>query len=309
VQAFTFGFAELYNENATIEPPNPYEVPYPTAFSFDNFPWYQIWTYRRLYSPEHSSYPEPGDITLQNWGPLGNDFPFGYLFLSKNDTAAQVVAGNWTGGISIPNLDAAARQAWGWHYWYKEAVYKNESSMTNKITFSNYTFGTCHHLSKLPYMRESRRSIGLNSFVMTISNISGLPENLTGFIYPDRIGTGCYDVDIHEVYGCDYPPYMKQYYPVLPYFIPLRALTNMQYENLLVAGKTMAQSFLTNAATRLHPVEWNSGLGAGVVASYMVLNGLTTTQQAYEAVTEIQAIVAKYQPLSWTINGTLHPPN
>lgn len=42
-----------------------------------------------------------------------------------------------------------------------------------------------------------------------------------------------------------------------------RSLTNAKYDNLLVAGKTIAQSFLVNAATRLHPVEWSSGTGAG----------------------------------------------
>ena len=29
------------------------------------------------------------------------------------------------------------------------------------------------------------------------------------------------------------------------------------FGNLLVAGKTMAQSFLANYATRLHPIEWS----------------------------------------------------
>lgn len=55
---------------------------------------------------------------------------------------------------------------------------------------------------------------------------------------------GAYNVDIHSIQGCKYPDYMHNYYPILPYFIPLRAMTNAKYENLVVAGKTMAQSFL-----------------------------------------------------------------
>ena len=64
---------------------------------------------------------------------------------------------------------------------------------------------------------------------------------MTGTPFFDRVALGSYDVDIHPLVGCDYPSYMKEYYPILPYFIPLRALTNVKYENLLVAGKTMAQ--------------------------------------------------------------------
>lgn len=55
---------------------------------------------------------------------------------------------------------------------------------------------------------------------------------------------GAYDVDIHPIQNCKYPDYMLSYYPILPFFIPLRAMTNAKFENLVVTGKTMAQSFL-----------------------------------------------------------------
>jgi hypothetical protein len=67
---------------------------------------------------------------------------------------------------------------------------------------------------------------------------------------------------------------MEQYYPILPFYIPLRALTNIQIPNLMVAGKTIAQSFLVNSATRLHPVEWSVGTAAGVVASFIRIHKL-----------------------------------
>lgn len=60
-------------------------------------------------------------------------------------------------------------------------------------------------------------------------------------------------MDIHGMRGCKYPDYMIDAHPdVLPFFIPFRSLTNKQFSNLLVAGKTMALSFLANACTRLH---------------------------------------------------------
>jgi hypothetical protein len=45
---------------------------------------------------------------------------------------------------------------------------------------------------------------------------------MVGTIFPDRLALGSYDVDIHGLDGCTYPAYMKEYYPILPYFIPLR---------------------------------------------------------------------------------------
>lgn len=40
--------------------------------------------------------------------------------------------------------------------------------MSNKLTMSKTEMGTCHGLSKLPYMRDTRRSIGLDNFVMKV---------------------------------------------------------------------------------------------------------------------------------------------
>ena len=54
-----------------------------------------------------------------------------------------------------------------------------------------------------------------------------------------------------------------------PIFHPIRALTVNGYPNVLVAGKCMATSFFVNAATRVHPNEYTSGVAAGVAAEMM----------------------------------------
>ncbi len=86
---------------------------------------------------------------------------------------------------------------------------------------------------------------------MKISDISGDATQMVGEIYPDRVAIGVYDVDIHTLQNCLYPSYMMSYYPILPFFIPLRAMTNDKIENLLTAGKTMA----TVCAFRISLVE------------------------------------------------------
>lgn len=126
-------------------------------------------------------------------------------------------------------------------------------------------------------------------------------------MFPDRVAIGAYDVDIHPISGCAYPPYMLQYYPVLPFFIPFRALTNAKLPNLIVAGKTMAQSFLVNAATRLHPVEWASGTAAGVAAAFMISRDLESTRQVLPLIAQLQSRVAAYTPIRWNVSGTLYP--
>ena len=54
------------------------------------------------------------------------------------------------------------------------------------------------------------------------------------------------------------------------FYVPFRAIANDQLENLLFAGKNIAQSFYADAATRLHPSEWNTGVAAGATAWVMV---------------------------------------
>jgi hypothetical protein len=161
----------------------------------------------------------------------------------------------------------------------------------------------------MPYLRESRRSIGYQNYLMNITTISGPGRNLHGYIFEDRLCIGCYNVDIHPMVKCTYPKYMSESYPLLPYYIPLRAMTNRDIDNLIVIGKTMAQSFLVNSATRLHPVEFSIGQAAGVVGSYAVQNNLQSVAEmlSEEHLKRVQSMVKEFTPTSWTINGTRYP--
>jgi prophage DNA circulation protein len=86
----------------------------------------------------------------------------------------------------------------------------------------------------------------------------------------------------------------------LPFSIPFRALTHRDLSNLLVAGKTMAQSFLANSATRLHPIEWSSGTACGIAAAEMARTGRTSTQLLAD-VAALQALVKEKTPIDWTL--------
>ena len=85
-------------------------------------------------------------------------------------------------------------------------------------------------------------------------------------------------------------------------YIPFRALTHRDCGNLLVAGKTMAMSFHANAASRLHPTEWSSGVAAGAAAALMAQNGWDSADMLENVKLLQQTVTAAplKQPLQWT---------
>ncbi len=212
--------------------------------------------------------------------------------------------GDWKGGIDLEVLAAAEARALAWHDWFKAHV--PPPFVPGQVTLDRGVLGTGTGLAKMPYIRDTRRSIGLDGFILKVGDLGGDPANLTGKRFRDRVALGAYPADIHPVLTCQFPSYVNTGHETLPFCIPFRALTNERYGNLLVAGKTMAQSFMANAATRLHPIEWSTGTAAGVAAAAMSKNDWTT-RQAFEHVADLQALIKEKTPIDWTINGETYP--
>jgi len=308
-QSFTFDFAEKFyaNEAEDVPVPNPPNSPFinDTWFKHDGYIWQEVVTYRRVHAAldESSKFTvKADDITVENWG-QGNDQKWIYLFLNKQNAKAQIA--DWKGGINKDSLIMAEALAVAYHRWFRAHA---PAEWANRTVISPETMNTTTGLAKMPYLRDTRRSIGINDFVVTVQNLSGTAEQVVGTIFEDRVGLGAYNADIHGQQGCVFPAYMKAHYDVLPYYIPFRALTNRDIDNMLVAGKTMAMSFLANAAIRLHPEEFTSGQAAGAAMAFAVQNGISTAQGIYERIGDLQKVVKQITPLSWTINGTLYPP-
>lgn len=308
-QSFTFDFLEQLRETPVDELPNP--LPEPTGganYSFASFTWEKIWTYRRVNtSTTDFDTVAANDLTIQNWSD-GNDYRREFFFLSPADAQRQRDSNQWQGGVNLDAIQNAERLAYGYHYWYRKNAPPKWTNRTVLIR-SVSAAGTCHGLAKMPYLRESRRSIGYQNFLMNITTISGHARDLHGYIFNDRVCIGAYDVDIHPMISCTYPKYMFEYYPILPYYIPLRAMTNRDIDNLIVIGKTMAQSFLVNSATRLHPVEFSIGQAAGVIGTYAVQNNLKSVAEMLDEqhIRRVQTILKQFTPTSWTINGKRYP--
>lgn len=300
-QATVFCFAQQLHPEPVGEPNRPVKAAELGYGPYRDKPdaWAKIWTYRRI---RGAGAPATGDICLQNWGYSakdregGNDYPFGYLFKSRAEAAAEVA--DWRGGLDLAVLAGAEDRAFGWHQWFRD--HAPDGIDPGRISLCPSVLGTGHGLAKLPYIRDTRRAIGLDGFVLKFADLTGPAMQKTGTVFPDRIALGAYPADIHPIAGCTLPAYLTEAHDTLPFGIPFRALTHRELENMLVAGKTMAQSFLANSATRLHPIEWSTGTAAGVAAAHMAQTG-RTARQAHERIAEVQALVRKHTPIDWTL--------
>jgi hypothetical protein len=270
-------------------------------YGFGRFDWERVWTYRRLRSSARER--RPGDWSMQNWDP-GNDYRGAYYLKSYAATRAEA-AYDWRGGVRTDVLAAAERQAYGWYRWYLSQAPDSVRPWLRLVVDSG-TFDVAG-LSRFPYLRDTRRSIGLDDFVLPGSAFVGPASQVTGTVYDDRVAIGAYPFDFRTLDNCAMPAYAREPYPhTLPYFIPFRALTSRDVPNLLVAGKTMAQSTLANTATRLHPTEWNTGIAAGVAAALMHRERLDS-RATLARVAELRARIERYAPVRWTIGGKKYP--
>jgi hypothetical protein len=283
-----------------FSPPNPEH--YSLKDGGRTFTWQEVWAYRRIRyagssiwrSPSVFGVPGPveGDISEQNWT-FGNDYPYGYLFMEPSQAQAQIQ--NWAGGVDVSVLRAAEAHAVGWFGFMRNAAPQEAREKVIPVGI----LGTRYGFSKMPYIRDTRRSIGVGGFVMKYA------DGAEGFRYPDSIGVGAYVADVHETktQGCSMPEHVKKATRnPKPFFLPLRAHTNRDVSNLLVAGKTMAQTFLMNAATRLHPIEFASGTGAGVAAAFLHEKQTTSEEliNSTSDVSEIQKrIEASHGSVEW----------
>ena len=165
-------------------------------------------------------------------------------------------------------------RAFGWYHYYSARWNLSNSSRLHlgqprpELYLDREATGTTTGLAKMPYLRDTRRSVGLDGFRLAYTSISNpSPSALFGVRFQDSVAIGSYAHDTHSIstVACHIPHYVNEAPPAKPYYIPMRALTNDGAENLLVCGKTMATTFSANSATRLHPDEWSSGVAGTYV--------------------------------------------
>ena len=115
---------------------------------------------------------------------------------------------------------------------------------------------------------------------------------------PDSVGIGHYALDIHPNGHGE----SNAYVATRPFQIPLGALIPVRLKNLLPACKNLGTTHLTNGAYRLHPIEWNIGESAGILAAFCVQHNRLPFQvyQDRALITELQMrLLTNGIPLHW----------
>ncbi len=211
-------------------------------------PWTSLWLYRRIISQEH--YPPgamPHEVTLVNWPQ--ND----YYETNIIDQPAETIS---------RALEGARQLSLSLLYWLQtEAPRLCGGQGYPGLHLRPDITGTSDGLAKYPYIRESRRIRAL--FTVTENHIA-VTARKAAEVFADSVGIGHYGMDLHPTTGGDNAPHRKSW----PFQIPLGALLPARVENLLPACKNIGVTHITNGAYRLHPVEWNIGEAAGLLAAF-----------------------------------------
>ncbi|MFC0506783.1 FAD-dependent oxidoreductase [Micromonospora costi] len=212
-----------------------------------------LWTFRRIAARRNFTGGSYGsDITLVNWPMI--DYFEGPV-------------------IDVPNASwhlAKARElSLSVLYWLQtEAPRPDGGTGFPGLRLRGDVTGSRDGLAQAPYIRESRRIRA--EYTVVEQDLSLAVRGAHGAVnYPDAVGVGMYRIDLHPSTGGD------NYIDVgsCPFEIPLGALIPQRVENLLPAGKNIGTTHITNGSYRLHPVEWNVGEVAGLLADFCLARG------------------------------------
>lgn len=296
VQPFTFPFAlewspETQADNV-ITPPDDYaelkalqkyHIKHGaiTGLFFGRAPW---WTYRRILAKENFDDPRvPNDLAMINTA--GNDYYGGNIigYAPGSPAAGQPLRNEETAAATLAR---ARRASLGYVYWLQTECPREDpetgavvpgSTGYPEFRLRRDLFDTPDGCALRPYIREARRIRSLRPILeqeIVVKDFQGgmhRGDNARAAFMPDSVGIGHYALDIHPN-GHGEP---NAYVATRPFQIPLGALIPVRLTNLLPACKNLGVTHLTNGAYRLHPIEWNIGEAAGLLAAYCLQTSLS----------------------------------
>lgn len=244
-----------------------------------------LFRYRQVIDGQGGEFPDyehrhsPGDaVSVVNW--------------PMNDYLLRPVVGNPEVETAAPTAYREARElTQSLLYWLQtEAPRLNGGTGYPELEGADHFFGADagipSFLAPEPYIRESRRIRA--RFTVTGQHVATdcHPGARVAPSLPRSVGVGAYRIDLHPSTGGD------NYLDIssLPFQIPLGALVPVGCDNLIAAAKNIGTTHVSNGCYRLHPVEWNIGESAGVLAALMV-----DTSQTAGAFVESEAAWAELE--------------
>jgi len=253
-----------------------------------------LWTYRRLIAREN--FPAAAgyahDISMINWP--GNDYRDQSLLDRSPLEQARAL-----GDAKCVSL--------GFLYWLQtEAPRPGAQPGFPEFRPRPEILGTSDGLGKYPYIREGRRIRALKT-VLEPEVSAEFQPSCRARHFEDSVGVGWYPIDIHNAGPDDVGVSCR----TRPFQIPMGALIPVRLRNLLAGAKNIGTTHITNGCYRLHPVEWNTGEAAGMLAAF----SLETRRDPAEIHVDVRLrrelqrrLVSQGVPLCWfTDVGVDHP--
>lgn len=212
-----------------------------------------MFSYRQIVDKNHLLSPHAHDVTIVNWAQ--ND-----CFVRAIDQSPEVVAQGYADARSL---------SMSLFYWLQtEAPRPDGGQGFPGLYLAPEFVGTDDGLAMAPYHRESRRIQAEFTVTENHVGVKARGNETSSAEFDDSVGVGAYRIDLHPSASGRNSVDLSSY----PFQIPLGSLIPKRIENLLPACKNLGVTHITNGCYRLHPVEWNIGEAAGLLAGYAIGN-------------------------------------
>ena len=252
-----------------------------------------LFTYRQIVDPDQfSENPPRHPVTIVNWPQ--NDYFVSSILDQPADKVAKALGDSKQLSLSLL-------------YWLQTEAPRHDGGVGYPGLYLRPDItGTDDGFAKAPYIRESRRINArftiLEQHVASYTNAGS--DRAT--VYPDSVGIGSYRLDLHP--STNGVAYIDT--ATLPFQIPLGALVPNRMRNLLPACKNLGVTHMTNGCYRLHPVEWNIGEVAGLLAAFSLKNSLTPQQisKNVNLIGQFQSLLTEQKiEINWPASSALLP--
>ncbi|MEL7351381.1 MAG: FAD-dependent oxidoreductase [Cyanobacteria bacterium P01_A01_bin.70] len=225
---------------------------------------YGIFRYRRIFRRSlNEKIVSAGDVAVINWGTsphpekqqcCGNDFRRGHLIgISREDRKA---------------LIQRARDRAQAYIYYLQTHGLPDLKARGDLTWSPDGIGL------EPYIREARRGIALTTIRHEDVAEAFFPNQARARCFEDSVGIGQYHyLDLHgNLFEGHITPKGKDVI-ALPFSLPAKSMIPMTADGLILSAKSLGTTHITNAAYRMHPMEWAIGEASGFLAVFAAWTG------------------------------------
>ncbi|MEL6765223.1 MAG: FAD-dependent oxidoreductase, partial [Cyanobacteria bacterium J06607_6] len=204
-----------------------------------------------------------GDVSVINWGTsphpekvqcCGNDFRFGHLIGVSRAERAELIR--------------RARDRAQAYIYYLQTHGAPDLKPRGDLSW------TPDGISIEPYIREARRGIAITTIRHEDVAERFFPNQARARCFDDSVGIGQYHyLDLHGNLVAGHITPKGKDVVALPFSLPAKSLVPMTTDGLVLSAKSIGTTHITNAAYRMHPVEWAIGEASGFLAVFAAWTG------------------------------------